>query len=65
MRHPSRLLTVTFVYSNILDGSPLLTENINFYLQKYIYLGDFPDGPVANTLHSQHGGPGFDSWSGN
>ena len=28
-------------------------------------LGDFPDGPVAKTLHSQCSGPRFDPWSGN
>ena len=27
--------------------------------------GDFPDGPVAKTLHSQHRGLRFDLWSGN
>lgn len=27
--------------------------------------GDFFGGPVAETPHSQCGGPGFDPWSGN
>ena len=27
--------------------------------------GDFPDGPVPKTPHSQCWGPGFDPWSGN
>ena len=27
--------------------------------------GDFPGGPVAGTLSSQVGGPGFDPWSRN
>ena len=26
--------------------------------------GEFPGGPVANTLHSQCRGPQFDPWSG-
>ena len=26
---------------------------------------DFPDGPLANTLHSQCKGPKFNPWSGN
>ena len=28
-------------------------------------LWDFPDGPVAKTLHSQCRGPRFNPWSGN
>ena len=32
---------------------------------KFRQHGDFPDGPVAETLRSQCRGPGLVSWSGN
>ena len=34
----------------------------SFFSKKW---GDFPDGPLAKTLHSQCRGPEFDPWSGN
>ena len=41
-----------------------LYRNTSFHLESSMS-GDFPGCPVAKTLCSQCGGPGFDPWSGN
>ena len=50
----------TVLYTGAVCGTP---KTMTIVMSK-ITEGDFPDGPVAKTLHSQCIGPGFNPWSG-
>lgn len=52
------LMLLSFLICLVVLGCPYIFKNLG--------LGDFPVGPVANTLHSQCSEPrNFDPWVGN